>query len=58
MRDLGRRANYKIDQQRIEIGDLNYRVIFTYINDSKAHWTGTIDNEEERKFCKFFKCEF
>ena len=55
MRGLSWCGNYKIDQQRVEIGDLNYRVIFTYVNDSKAQSTSFIDREEEGKFCKCFK---
>ena len=58
MRGLGWCANYKIDQQRVEIRDLNYWVIFTYINDSKACWTDVIDSEEEGKFSKCFMCKF
>ena len=29
-------ANYKIDQERTEINDLDYRVTFTCINNCKA----------------------
>ena len=37
MHCLGWCANYKIDQERAEIDDLNHRVTFTYINNCKAH---------------------
>ena len=56
---LGWCANYKIDPERVKIGDLSYRETFSYINDSKARWTGLIDSEEhEVNFCKCFMCEF
>ena len=40
MRSLGWCANFKIDQESVRLGDLMYRVIFTYINEFKARWTG------------------
>ena len=59
MRTLGWCANYKIDSERVKIGDLSYGATFSYINDSKACWTGVIDGEEDEvNFCKCFMCEF
>ena len=59
MHSLGWCANYKVDQERAEIDDLNHTVTFTYINNCKARWTGSINSaEEEEKLCKYFMCEF
>ena len=58
MHSLSWCVNYKTDQQQVEIRDLNYWVIFTYINDSKACWTDIINSEEEGKLSKCFLCKF
>ena len=59
IRSLGWCANYKIDQKSAVIDDLNYRVTFTYINNSKARWTGsTVSAEEEEKLCKCPMCQY
>ena len=53
MHSFGWCANYKIDQERAVIDDLNYSLTFTYINNSKARWTGcTVSAKEEEKLCK------
>ena len=59
MHNLGWCANYKIDQERAVIDYLNYRVTFTYINNSKAGCTGnTVSAEDEEKLCKCPMCEY
>ena len=54
MRSHGWCANFKMDQERVCLGDLGYRVMFTYINKFKAHWTGSIEEETP---CACFTCK-
>ena len=52
MHKLGWCANYKIDQERVEAGNFNYRLMFSYINNSEARWGKNNDVSEEN----LFKC--
>ena len=58
MHKLGWCANYKINQEKAAVGDSNYRLIFSYINNSKARWAGSVEEEEEEKLCNCIMCEF
>ena len=51
MHKLGWCANYKIHQEKAAVGDFNYRLIFSYINSSKARWSGSVGEEEEENVC-------
>ena len=48
-------ANFKINQERVCLANLKYRVMFTHINKFKDHWTGSI---EEETSCACFMCKF
>ena len=56
MCQLGWSADYKIEQERAVVGDFNYRLMFSYINNSKAHWSRNDDVSEE-DLCKCIMCE-
>ena len=58
MHKLGWCVNYKIDQEKAAVGDFNYRLIFSHINNSKARWAGSIGEEEEENLCNCIMCEF
>ena len=59
MHSLGWCVHYKIGQERDVIDELNCRVTFTYISNSKACWTGsTVRAEEEEKLCECPMCEY
>ena len=49
-------ANYKIDQERVEAGNFNYHLMFSYINYSEARW-GKNDDVSEENLCKCIMCE-
>ena len=38
-------ANFKMDQERVCLCDLKYRVMFTYIIKFKARWTSSIEGK-------------
>ena len=58
MHKLGWSANYKIDQEKAAFGGFNYRLIFSYINNSKACWAGSVGEQEEENLCNCIMCEF
>ena len=51
-------ANYKISQEKTAVGDFNYRVILSYINNSKARWAGRVKENEEENLCNCIVYEF
>ena len=53
MRSLGWCSNFKMDQERVCLNDLKYRIMFTYINIFRARWTGSI---EEETSCVYILC--
>ena len=55
---LGWCANSEIDQEKAAVGDFNYRLIFSCINNSKAPWAGSVGKEEEENLCNCITCEF
>ena len=58
MHKLGWCANSEIDQEKAAVGDFNYRLIFSCINNSKAPWAGSVGKEEEENLCNCITCEF
>ena len=56
MRQLGWCANYKIEQERTVVGDFNYCLMFSYINNSKDRW-GRYDDVSEEDICNCILCE-
>ena len=49
---LGWCGNYQMNLQRTNFGNnLNYRLTFSYINNSKVHWQQYINYNEEINFC-------
>ena len=53
MHCLGWCSDFKMDQERVCLGNLKYRVMFTYINIFKACWAGST---EEEKSCVYVLC--
>ena len=58
MHKLGWCANYKIDQEKAAVGDFNYKLIFSYISNSKVGWAGRVREEKEENLCNCITCEF
>ena len=55
MRIHGRCANFKMNQERVCLANLKYRVMFTHINKFKDHLTGSIEKETS---CACFMYKF
>ena len=56
MSKLGWCTNYKIEQERAVVGDFKYRLMFSYINHSRAHW-GRNDDVSKEDLCNCIMCE-
>ena len=57
LRVLGWYGNCKIDLEKVNVGNnLNYRLTFSYMNNSKACWNEYINYKEEVNFCDCNMC--
>ena len=53
---LGWCANYKIDQERVEVGNFNHSLMFSCVKNSEAGW-GKNDDVSEENLCECIMCE-